>query len=130
MSGTVFDFTKATRIGDGIDNADQQIQFGKGYDHCWIFADSSNTLKSVAKVTEPTSGRELEVLTTEPAIQFYSGNFMTGEHTGKGGLNYPHRTGFCLETQHYPDAPNQSGFPSTLLKVGETYSTVTVYKLK
>ena len=128
VSGTVFDFTKATRIGDGIDNKDQQIQFGKGYDHCWVFADSSNTLKSVAKVTEPRSGRQLEVLTTEPAIQFYSGNFMTGEHTGKGGLNYPYRTGFCLETQHYPDSPTQSGFPSTLLKVGEKYTTVTVYR--
>ncbi len=128
VSGTVFDFTKAARVGDGINNEDQQIQFGKGYDHCWIFADSSTTLKSVAKVTEPRSGRQLEVLTTEPAIQFYSGNFMNGKHTGKNGLNYPYRTGFCLETQHYPDAPNQPSFPSTALKPGETYKTTTVYK--
>ena len=127
---TVFDFTKPTRIGDGIENEDQQIQFGKGYDHCWVFTDSSNKLKSVATVTEPISGRELEVWTTEPAVQFYSGNFMTGEYTGKGGLQYPYRTGFCLETQHFPDSPNQPSFPSTLLKVDEKYSSVTIYKFK
>lgn len=128
VNGTVFDFTKPTRVGDGIDNADQQIQFGKGYDHCWIFADSSNTLKSVAKVQGPKSGREMEVLTTEPAIQFYAGNFMTGEYKGKGDLSFGYRTGFCLETQHYPDAPNQPAFPSTALKPGETYKTTTIYK--
>lgn len=128
VSGTVFDFTKATRIGDGIGADDEQIRFGKGYDHCWVFSDRSADLKSVARVSEPKSGREMEVLTTEPAIQFYSGNFMTGEYKGKGGLSYPYRTGFCLETQHYPDSPNQPAFPSTLLKPGETYTSTTVYR--
>lgn len=128
VAGTVFDFTKATRIGDGIGAGDEQIRFGKGYDHCWVFADSSAALKSVGRVSDPKSGREMEVFTTEPAIQFYSGNFMTGEYEGKGGLRYPYRTGFCLETQHYPDSPNQAAFPSTLLKPGETYTSTTMYR--
>ena len=128
VAGTVFDFTEPTRIGEGIGAEDEQIRFGKGYDHCWIFSDSSAALKTVARVFEPVSGREMEVLTTEPAIQFYSGNFMTGEYEGKGGRRYPYRTGFCLETQHYPDSPNQASFPSTSLKPGETYTSTTVYK--
>jgi len=128
VAGTVFDFTKATRIGDGIGAGDEQIRFGKGYDHCWVFTDSSTILKPVGRVSDPKSGREMEVLTTEPAIQFYSGNFMTGEYKGKGGRSYPYRTGFCLETQHYPDSPNQPSFPSTLLKPGETYTSTTVYR--
>lgn len=128
VAGTVFDFTKAKRIGEGIGASDEQIRFGKGYDHCWVFTDSGTTLKPVARVSEPKSGREMEVLTTEPAIQFYSGNFMTGEYKGKGGLSYPYRTGFCLETQHYPDSPNQPSFPSTSLKPGEIYKTTTVYR--
>lgn len=129
VAGTVFDFTKSIKIGAGIKDAkDQQIKFGKGYDHCWIFADSSKILKNVASVYEPTSGRVLEVLTTEPAIQFYTGNFLDGTIVGKGGINLKHRTGLCLETQHYPDSPNQSKFPSTVLKPNETYETTTVYK--
>lgn len=129
VSGTVFDFNKSTKIGTGINNLkDQQIVYGKGYDHCWVFSDTSKTLKSVAKVYEPASGRLMEVLTTEPAIQFYSGNFLDGTIKGKGGIVYKHRSGLCLETQHYPDSPNQSGFPSTVLKPGERYNTVTVYK--
>lgn len=130
VSGTVFDFTTSTKIGERIEAEDEQLGFGKGYDHCWVFADSSNSLKSVATVFEPTTGRTLEVLTTEPAIQFYSGNFLTGEYTGKAGEKYPHRSGFCLETQHYPDSPNQSTFPSTLLKPGETYKSTTIYKFQ
>ena len=130
VAGTVFDFTATTKMGERIGAEDEQIGFGKGYDHCWVFADSSASLKSVAKVVEPTKGRTLEVLTTEPALQFYSGNFMTGEYTGKAGENYGYRTGFCLETQHYPDAPNQAAFPSTLLKPGETYKSTTVYKFQ
>lgn len=129
VSGTVFDFNKSTKIGTGINNLkDQQIVYGKGYDHCWVFSDTSKTLKSVAKVYEPASGRLMEVLTTEPAIQFYSGNFLDGTIKGKGGIIYKHRSGLCLETQHYPDSPNQPGFPSTVLKPGERYNTVTVYK--
>lgn len=129
VAGTVFDFTKSTKIGAGINDAkDQQIKFGKGYDHCWVFADSSKTLKNVASVYEPTSGRVLEVFTTEPAIQFYTGNFLDGTIVGKGGIKLKHRTGLCLETQHYPDSPNQAKFPSTVLKPNETYQTTTVYK--
>jgi aldose 1-epimerase len=129
VAGTVFDFTKSTKIGAGINDAkDQQIKYGKGYDHCWIFADSSKTLKNAATVYEPTSGRVMEVFTTEPAIQFYTGNFLDGTIKGKGGVIYKHRSGLCLETQHYPDSPNQSKFPSTVLKPNETYETTTVYK--
>lgn len=129
VAGTVFDFTKNTKIGAGINDAkDQQIKFGKGYDHCWVITDDSKTLKNVASVHEPTSGRVLEVFTTEPAIQFYTGNFLDGTIVGKGGIKVKHRTGLCLETQHYPDSPNQAKFPSTVLKPNETYETTTVYK--
>lgn len=128
VAGTPFDFTKAKKIGAEINADDQQIRFGGGYDHCWVFADSSNTLKQVATVYEPGSGRVMEVLTTEPATQFYTGNFMDGTVIGKGGIGYQRRSGFCLETQHYPDAPNQPAFPSTELRPGETYKSTTVYK--
>jgi aldose 1-epimerase len=129
VAGTVFDFNKATKIGAGINDArDIQIKYGKGYDHCWVLTDSSSNLKNVASVYEPTSGRMMEVLTTEPAIQFYTGNFLDGTITGKGGIVYKHRSGLCLETEHYPDAPNQPKFPTTVLKPGETYQTTTVYK--
>ncbi len=129
VKGTPFDFTKSFIIGTRInDSSDVQIKYGKGYDHCWVLTDSSKTLKNVASVFEPTSGRFLEVFTTEPAIQFYTGNFLDGTITGKGGVIYKHRSGLCLETQHFPDSPNQKAFPSTVLKPGETYRTTTVYK--
>jgi aldose 1-epimerase len=129
VTGTVFDFSKPTKINLGINDAkDIQIKYGKGYDHCWVFADSSSQLKDVATVYEPTSGRMMEVFTTEPAIQFYTGNFLDGTITGKGGTLYKYRSGLCLETQHYPDSPNQPKFPNTVLKPGETYQTTTVYK--
>ncbi len=128
VTGTPFDFTTAKSIGAEIDADDQQIKFGGGYDHCWVFADSSNKLKHVATVYEPTSGRVMEVSTTQPAIQFYTGNFLDGTVAGHKGLMYQHRAGFCLETEHYPDAPNQAKFPTTELKPGETYNTTTVYK--
>ncbi len=129
VAGTVFDFTKATPIGARInDAADQQIKFGGGYDHCWVLSDGSKNMKSAAILSEPTSGRVMEVLTTEPAIQFYSGNFLDGTVIGKGGLAYQHRTGLCLETEHYPDSPNRSVFPTTVLNPGETYQTSTVYR--
>jgi aldose 1-epimerase len=127
--GTPFDFTKSAVIGSRInDTTDVQIKYGLGYDHCWVLSDSSKTLKTAAIVTEPTSGRVMEVLTTEPAIQFYTGNFLDGTITGKGGAIYKHRYGFCLETQHYPDSPNQKAFPTTVLRPGQTYATTTVYK--
>jgi aldose 1-epimerase len=127
--GTPFDFTTAHLIGERInDTTDIDIKLGGGYDHCWVFSDQSNKLKSVAMVTEPVSGRTMEVLTTEPAVQFYTGNFLNGSATGKSGVKYERRYGFCLETQHFPDSPNQAAFPTTLLKPGETYKTTTVYK--
>jgi aldose 1-epimerase len=129
VAGTVFDFNKPIKIGIGINNLkDQQIVYGKGYDHCWVFSDTAKTLRNVASVYEPGSGRLMEVFSSEPAIQFYSGNFLDGTIKGKGGIIYKHRSGLCLETQHYPDSPNHPGFPSTVLKPGERYSTVTVYK--
>ncbi len=127
--GTPFDFTTAHLIGERInDTTDIDIKLGGGYDHCWVFTDQSNKLKSVAMVTEPVSGRTIEVLTTEPAVQFYTGNFLNGSATGKSGVKYERRYGFCLETQHFPDSPNQAAFPTTVLKPGETYKTTTIYK--
>ena len=129
VSGTPFDFTKAKKIGLQInDTTDVQIKYGGGYDHCWVLADSSKSLKLAATVHEPKSGRIMEVFTTEPAIQFYTGNFMDGSNIGKGGIAYQKRTGLCLETQHYPDSPNQSKFPRVVLRPNEKYETTTVYK--
>ena len=129
VKGTVFDFTTAKKIGLGInDSTDIQIKYGKGYDHCWVHTDASNSMKKVATVYEATTGRQMEVYTTEPAIQFYSGNFLDGTITGQDGKIIKHRTGLCLETQHYPDSPNQPKFPNTILKPGETYQTSTIYK--
>ncbi len=128
VTGTPFDFTKAKTIGAEINAEHQQIKFGGGYDHCWVFTDSSNSLKQVASVYEPSTGRVMEVSTTEPAVQFYTGNFLDGSNIGKGGVSYARRTGFCLETEHYPDSPNQPKFPSTVLRPGETYKSTTVYR--
>lgn len=129
VAGTPFDFLKPHKIGERINDAnDAQIKYGKGYDHCWVFTDASNKLKNVASVYEATSGRVMEVFTTEPAIQFYSGNFLDGSAIVKGGIPAKFRSGFCLETQHYPDSPNKPNFPSTVLKPGETYKSTTVYK--
>jgi aldose 1-epimerase len=129
VNGTPFDFTTAHLIGERInDTTDIDIKLGGGYDHCWVFTDQTNKLKSIANVLEPVSGRTMEVFTTEPAVQFYTGNFLNGKATGKSGKKYEFRYGFCLETQHFPDAPNQSAFPTTTLKPGETYSSTTIYK--
>jgi aldose 1-epimerase len=129
VKGTPFDFTSSHLIGERInDTTDIDIKLGGGYDHCWVFTDQSNKLKSVAIVTEPKSGRTMEVLTTEPAVQFYTGNFLNGSAKGKSGVKYEKRFGFCLETQHFPDSPNQVAFPTTVLKPGETYTSTTVYK--
>lgn len=129
VKGTVFDFSTATKIGQRInDSTDIQIKYGLGYDHCWVLADSSKNLKTVATVHEPGSGRVMEVLSTEPAVQFYTGNFLDGTIVGNGGKIIKHRTGFCLETQHYPDSPNQASFPSTILRPGQSYQSTTIYK--
>lgn len=129
VAGTPFDFTKPTRVGDKIDDStDVQIKYGLGYDHCWVFGDTSQSLKPVATVFEPTSGRVMEVQTTEPAVQFYTGNFLNGSVTGREGTPYRKRYALCLETEHYPDSPNQPSFPTTVLRPGQTYKTTTVYQ--
>jgi len=130
VAGTPFDFLKPTVIGKRIDQQDQQLQFGSGYDHNFIVNGKAGTLRSAAIVYEPTSGRVLEVWTTEPGVQFYTGNFLDGTLTGKSGKVYQKRFGFCLETQHYPDSPNHPAFPTTTLKKGATYRSTTVYRFK
>ena len=128
VEGTPFDFRTARRIGDGIDADDEQIRFGGGYDHNFVLTGQMGTLRRAARVTDPASGRTMEVLTTEPGVQFYTGNFLDGTITGKGGRTYVKRSGFCLETQHFPDSPNKPDFPSVVLRPGETYRTTTVYR--
>lgn len=129
VEGTPFDFMTSQKIGTRInDTLNEQIKFGGGYDHAWIIKDHTTTMHPAAVVYEPKSGRTMEVLTTEPAIQFYTGNFLDGTIKGKGGVIYKKRSGLCLETEHYPDSPNQSKFPTTTLKPKETYKTTTVYR--
>ena len=129
LMGTPFDFRKPTAIGARIDQADEQLKLGGGYDHNFVLRMTMDHGESLAaRVVEPTSGRVMEVWTTEPGIQFYTGNFLDGKTVGKGGATYPKRNAFCLETQHFPDSPNQSKFPSVVLNPGETYHTVTTYK--
>jgi aldose 1-epimerase len=129
VSGTPFDFTKPHPIGARIDGNNPQLALGNGYDHNFVVSlTGSREPVLVARVYEPDSGRRLEVLTTEPGMQFYSGNFLDGTLTGKSGHTYPFRSGFCLETQHFPDSVNQAGFPSTILQPGQIYHTTTVYR--
>jgi aldose 1-epimerase len=127
VDGTPFDFRQPTAIGARINDAHPQLENGQGYDHNWVVRRAGDGLQLAARVFEPKSGRTLEVATTEPGIQFYAGNFLDGSLAGKGGHVYRHRTGFCLETQHYPDSPNRPAFPSTILKPGETYRSTTVF---
>lgn len=124
VKGTPFDFTTATAIGARIEANDDQLKFGHGYDHNWVL-NSHGKLATAAILEDPQSGRVMEVKTTEPGIQFYSGNFMDGKPAGEGTV-YNHRTGLCLETQHFPDSPNKPNFPSTVLKPGQTYHSETV----
>jgi aldose 1-epimerase len=129
VAGTPFDFRKATAIGARIGAKDAQLELGGGYDHNFVLNGAAGTQRLVARASEPKSGRVLEVLTTEPGVQFYSGNFLDGSVAGRGGKTYGHRSGFCLETQHFPDSPNQPSFPSTVLRPGQTYRSTTVYRL-
>lgn len=130
VKDTPFDFTTLETIGKRIDDTTNvQIKLGGGYDHCWVFDNNADTLKHFATVYEPVSGRLMDAYTTQPATQFYTGNFLKGSITGKGGVVYSKRYGLCLETQHYPDSPNQPKFPTTILRPGETYRTTTVYKM-
>jgi len=129
VAGTPFDFRKPTVVGARIDQQDEQLKLGGGYDHNFVLRRSAGSGESLAaRVVEPTWGRVLEVWTTEPGVQFYTGNFLDGKSTGKGGATYPKRSAFCLETQHFPDSPNQPKFPSVVLNPGERYHTITTYK--
>jgi aldose 1-epimerase len=128
VEGTPFDFRKPHAIGERINDKDEQIKFGKGYDHNFVLNGKGKDLKLAARVTEPTAGRIMEVLTTEPGVQFYTGNYLEGKEIGKSGKAYKYRHGFCLETQHYPDSPNQPKFPSSILKPGVEYNSATIYR--
>ena len=129
VAGTPMDFNSATAIGKRINESDEQLVFGKGYDHNWVLARAGggNGLSIAAEAYDPKSGRRLEVLTTEPGVQFYSGNFLDGAK-GKGNKPYPQRAAFCLETQHFPDSPNHANFPSTLLKPNAVFHSQTVFR--
>lgn len=128
VSGTPFDFTKAKNIGDRINGHHDQLQNGKGYDHNWVLNSGGGSLSLAAKLSEINSGRVLEVWTTEPGIQFYSGNFLDGKIKGKGGKVYRKRSALCLETQHFPDSPNKPEFPSTVLRPGAKYVSATEFR--
>jgi aldose 1-epimerase len=128
VDSTPFDFRKPALIGARIDADEEQIRFGKGYDHNLVLSRSGAGLSLAARVTDAESGRVLEVLTTQPGLQFYTGNFLDGSVHGKSGKSYGRRSAFCLETQHFPDSPNKPSFPSTVLKPGETFRESTVYR--
>jgi len=129
VTHTPFDFTQPEAIGARIDQDEPQLNIGHGYDHNWVLnANMDGALSLAAIVYETTSGRTMEIRTTEPGIQFYSGNFLNGGMRGKAGRTYDRRAGFCLETQHFPDSPNHANFPSTVLKAGELFQSMTVFK--
>ncbi len=126
--GSPLDFTTSTVIGDRIESDDEQLKFARGYDHNYVLDHADGPLTLAARVLEPKSGRVMEVLTTEPGVQLYTGNFLTGADTGKSDRPYHFRNGFCLETQHFPDSPNQPTFPSCILRPGETLRSTTLYR--
>ena len=128
VEGTPFDFRTLTRIGDRVDAPDPQLALGRGYDHNFVLDRQGAPPWRCARVEAPRSGRVMEVLTTEPGVQFYAGNHMDGKLVGKGGKVYPRRGGLCLETQHFPDSPNRPEFPSTALRLGERYASRTIYR--
>ncbi|OGU41368.1 MAG: galactose mutarotase [Ignavibacteria bacterium RIFOXYB2_FULL_35_12] len=128
VENSALDFRNFTIIGKRINSKDEQIRFGLGYDHNFVLNGNVNQLKHAATVKEESAGRILEVFTTEPGIQFYSGNFLDGSITGKNNIVYNNRSGFCLEAQHFPDSPNHINFPSTELKPGKVYNSTTIYK--
>lgn len=132
VRGTPFDFTSPRKIGERINQRDdEQIRYGGGYDHNFVLNKRGEEMSLAARVYEPTTGRVMEVLTTEPGVQFYAGNFLDGSNIGKGGKVYRHRYGFCLETQHFPDSPNKQDnkdFPSVVLRPGEKFTSQTIYR--
>jgi aldose 1-epimerase len=128
VAGTPFDFRSPTPIGARIDADDVQLRYGRGYDHNFVLNKrGGDSLPLGARVYEPSSGRVMEISTTEPGLQFYSGNFLDGTLRGKNGVVYRHRYGFAMETQHFPDSPNKPGFPSTILRPGAEYRSRTIY---
>jgi aldose 1-epimerase len=128
VAGTPFDFRTPTAIGARIDHDNVQLARGHGYDHNWVLNRQGDGLVFAARASDPVTGRILEVATTEPGVQFYTGNFLDGTLTGKGGRVYGRRSGFCLETQHFPDSPNHPNFPSTILRPGEVYTSKTIFR--
>jgi aldose 1-epimerase len=128
VAGTPFDFRSAKAIGARIGEPDEQLKFGNGYDHTFVIDGRAGVLRRAATVTEPSTGRALEVWTTEPGMQLYTGNYLEGAMPGKGGKTYGARHGFCLETQHFPDSPNKPGFPTTVLGRGGRFNSTTIYK--
>jgi aldose 1-epimerase len=128
VEGTPFDFTRSTAIGDRIREDDEQLRFGRGYDHNWVLDRDGDGLELAAELSDRDSGRVLSVFTTEPGIQFYSGNFLDGTNYGTSGRAYRQGDGLALETQHYPDSPNKPDFPSTALQPDEEYNTTTIYE--
>lgn len=130
VRGTPFDFTVPRSIGSRISSDETQLQLAGGYDHCWVLTAQSGACALAVELTDPMSGRALSVFTTQPGIQVYSGNFLDGSIQGKQGRRYQRHSGLCLETQHFPDSPNQPGFPTTMLSPGETYREMTVYRFE
>ena len=129
VKGTPFDFTTVRPIGKDIEADDEQLKSANGYDRCWVLRKKQiGQLTRASVLSDSQSGRVLEIWTTEPGIQFYSGNFLDGTITGKSGRKYPFRSGLCLETQHFPDSPNHAHFPTTVLRPGEEYRSTTIYK--
>ena len=128
VQGTPFDFRTPHAIGERIDSNNEQLRLGMGYDHNFVLDHPEGQLAEAAEVYEPTTGRMLRVLTTQPGVQFYTGNHLDGSITGKGGVVYKPRFAFCLETQHFPDSPNHPSFPSTELKPGQKFHSVTVFQ--
>ena len=128
VAGTPMDFRTLTAIGARINDPDEQLTFGQGYDHNWVLRSGGGKVRKVAELYEPASGRLMAVLTDQPGLQFYSGNFLDGSAIGKGGVAYQHRTGLCLETQAYPDTPNRPQFPQVTLRPGQVYRQTTIYR--
>ena len=128
VNQTPFDFRQPRKIGDQISDQNIQLSYGNGYDHSWVINNQNQGIRFVASAYEPESGRVLEIFSDQPGLQFYSGNFLDGTIKSKSGHVYEFRSGFCLETQHYPNSPNEKSFPSVILKPGEKYSTTTEFK--
>lgn len=128
VRGTPMDFTIARAIGAGITADDEQIRYGLGYDHTWVLDKDPGSINLAARVYAPATGRAMDVFTTEPGVQFYSGNQLDGSLTGKSGISYQQHAGLCLETHHFPDSPNHAQFPSTVLRPGEEYRQTTIYR--